>query len=155
MTQELLIVEPEVVRRSRVRREAVGRVTRRTMLPVMTAMVFLAILVPVIVEGLTMANKASVVSERSSAAGELAENKMNEILLSSTGSSATVAQTSGDFGTDWPGYRWETSQATWDQDSINTMIELNVDVYYPVQGAERSIRLTTLISGTSQETSGL
>jgi len=43
MTQELLIVEPEVVRRSRVRREAVGRVTRRTMLPVMTAMVLLAI----------------------------------------------------------------------------------------------------------------
>jgi len=126
-----------------------------TFVEVFAALVFLAILIPVIVDGLTIANKASVVSERSSIAGELAENKMNEILLSSTGTSGTVAQTSGDFGTDWPGYRWQTSQQPWDQDSVNTMIELDVDVYYPVQGAERSVRLTTLMSGTSQETSGL
>jgi Tfp pilus assembly protein PilV len=120
-----------------------------TFVEVFAAMVFLAILVPAIVEGLTIANRVSVVTERSSIAAELAENKLNEILLSSTGTSATIAQTNGDFGANWPDYHWETSQDTWDQDSVNTMIELNVDVYYPVQGKERSVRLTTLLSGTA------
>jgi type II secretory pathway pseudopilin PulG len=120
-----------------------------TFVEVFAAMVFLAILVPAIVEGLTLANRVSIVTERGSIAGELAENKLNELLLSSTGTSASVAQTNGDFGTDYPGYRWETSTDTWDQDQTNTMTELNVDVFYPVQGAERSVRLTTLVSGTT------
>jgi hypothetical protein len=125
-----------------------------TFAEVLAAMVFLAILIPTIIEGLTVANRASILSERGSVAGELAENKLNEIILSSTGTTGSVSQTSGDFGTDWPGYRWQTSQTTWDQDNINTMIQLNVDVYYPLQGKEGNVRLSTLLSGTSQS-SGL
>lgn len=121
-----------------------------TFVEVFAAMVFLAILVPAIVEGLSIANRTSVVAERGSIAGELAENKLNELLLSSTGGTAVAAQTGGDFGTDFPGYRWETTQGTWDQDTTNTMSELSVQVFYPVQGAERSLTLTTLVSGTAQ-----
>jgi type II secretory pathway pseudopilin PulG len=123
-----------------------------TFVEVFAAMVFLAILIPAIVEGLSIANRTSVVAERSSIAGELAENKLNEILLSSTGGAATAAlDSSGDFGTDWPGYRWEMSQDTWDQDTVNTMSEVSVQVFYPVQGHERSVTLATLVSGTAQE----
>jgi hypothetical protein len=120
-----------------------------TFVEVFAAMVFLAILVPAVVEGLTLANRVSIVTERGSIAGELAENKLNEILLSSTGSSSSVTKSNGDFGTDYPGYRWETSSDNWDQDNTNTMTVLNVDVYYPIQGSERSVRLTTLVSGTT------
>jgi hypothetical protein len=126
-----------------------------TFVEVFAALVFLAILVPAVVEGLSLANRTSVIAERSGIAGELAENKLNEILLSSTGSSTTASNGGGDFGTDWPGYRWETSQGTWDQDSVNTMTELNVEVFFPVQGKERSVKLTTLISGTAQNQSSL
>ncbi len=127
-----------------------------TFVEVFAAMVFLAILVPAIVESLSIANRASVIAERGAIAGELAENKLNEIVLSSTGSaSGTVAQTKGDFGTDWPGYRWETSETAWNQDAVNTMMQLNVQVYYPVQGAERSITLSTLVSGTAEVGGGL
>jgi hypothetical protein len=132
---------------SRSSRMAVGDAF--TFVEVFAALVFLAILVPAIVEGLTLANRVSIVTERGSIAGELAENKMNEILLSSTGASSSVSKSNGDFGADYPGYRWETSTDTWDQDQTNTMTELNVDVFYPVQGAERSVRLTTLVSGTT------
>jgi len=124
-----------------------------TFVEVFAALVFLAILVPAIVEGLSIANRTSVVAERSSIAGELAENKLNAILLSSTGGTATASDTGGDFGTDWPGYRWEMSQGTWDQDTVNTMSELSVEVFYPVQGRERSVTLTTLVSGTAQNQS--
>jgi len=126
-----------------------------TFAEVLAALVFLAILVPTIVEGLSIANRTSVVAERSGVAGELAENKLNEILLSSTGTSASAAKTSGDFGTDWPNYRWESTQGTWAADNVNTMTELNVEVFFPVQGKEHSVKLTTLLSGTSQNQSSL
>jgi hypothetical protein len=123
-----------------------------TFVEVFAALVFLAILVPAIVEGLGIANRASVLAERGSIAGELAENKLNEILLSSTGGAETATtDTSGDFGTDWPGYRWEMTQGAWDQDTVNTMSEVSIQVFYPMQGQERSVTLTTLVSGTDQD----
>jgi type II secretory pathway pseudopilin PulG len=121
-----------------------------TFVEVFAALVFLAILVPVIVEGLGIANRTSVVAERGAIAGELAENKLNEILLSSTNGTATDTQTSGDFGTDRPGYRWEMTQGNWDQDTVNTMSEVSIQVFYPVQGRDRSVTLTTLVSGSAQ-----
>jgi len=125
-----------------------------TFVEVFAAMVFLAILVPAIVEGLSIANRASLVAERGGIAGELAENKMNEILVATTGTNnnntgESASNTGGNFGTDWPGYRWEMTQQTWDQDSLNTMTELSVEVFYPLQGKERSVKLTTLVSGTT------
>ena len=120
-----------------------------TFVEVFAALVFLAILVPAIVEGLGIANRTSVIAERGSIAGELAENKMNEILLSSTGGNP-IEDTRGDFGTDFPGYRWEMTQGAWDQDTVNTMTQMSIEVFYPVQGRERSVTLTTLVSGTAQ-----
>lgn len=127
-----------------------GKPDAFTFVEVFAALIFLAILVPAIVEGLSIATRVSEVAERGSVAGELAENKLNELILSSTGGTATAFQTSGDFGTDWPGYRWEMSQSTWDQDSVNTMSEMSVEVFYPVRGKERNVKLTTLLSGTAQ-----
>jgi hypothetical protein len=123
-----------------------------TLAEVLAALIFLAILVPTVIEGLTLANRVSVMTERGSVAGELAENKLNEILVDGTSSGATPA-TAGDFGADWPGYRWESSEDAWDQD--NTMTQLNVVVYFPVQGQEHSFTLSTLISGTNQNQTGL
>jgi type II secretory pathway pseudopilin PulG len=126
-----------------------------TFVEVFAALVFLAILIPAIVEGLSIANRTSIVAERSTVAGELAENKLNEILLSSTGGTdvASTMGSGGDFGTDWPGYRWQMTQGTWDQDTVNTMSQLSVEVFYPVQGSERSVTLTTLVSGSGQNLS--
>jgi NitT/TauT family transport system permease protein len=43
MTQELLIADPDAANRSRVRRQTIGRLTRQAVLPVITALVLLAI----------------------------------------------------------------------------------------------------------------
>jgi type II secretory pathway pseudopilin PulG len=122
-----------------------------TFVEVFAALVFLAILVPAIVEGLGIANRTSVVAERGSIAGELAENKMNEILLSSTNGTTADTDTRGDFGTDWPGYHWQMTQGTWEQDTVNIMSQVSIQVFYPVQGQERSVTLTTLVSGTAED----
>jgi type II secretory pathway pseudopilin PulG len=121
-----------------------------TFVEILAALLFLAILVPVVTEALTIANRASVVAERSAIAGELAENKLNDIILTNAWSSS---ETQGDFGDDWPNYRWKLTQT---QRSTDAMTELKMEVFFPVQGRDRSVSLSTLasLSGTSSSSSG-
>lgn len=111
-----------------------------TFVEILAALAFLAILVPVIVSGLTVANRASIVSERSAIAAELAENKLNELLLNDAWA---TSEASGNFEPDMPGYRWEMSKGNWE---VDNMIDLRVDVLFTVQGRPHSVRLNTLVS---------
>ncbi|MDD5351136.1 MAG: type II secretion system protein [Chthoniobacteraceae bacterium] len=114
-----------------------------TFVEILAALIFLAILLPAVFEGITYANRASVIAERQAVAVELAQNKLAELTLDNTW---TSADPSGDFGPDWPGYRWESTQTTWDRDSMTV---LAVQTYFPVQGREQSITLSTLVSSTA------
>lgn len=138
-----------------------------TLVEILASLLFLAIAVPAIVGALGLASRTSEVAERESLAGNLAENKLNEMLVDNAWQSA--AQSNGDFGADFPFYRWQMSNQTWTGVSAaatpstsNTgtgspgtsgMTELSVEVFYPVQGSEHSVRLTTLVN-TSSSTTG-
>jgi len=111
-----------------------------TFVEILAALVFLAILIPAVLEGLTLANRASVQAERSALATELAQNKLSELTLNDAWA---TAETRGDFGDDWPGIRWEATQSTWDMDAMTV---LTVEVFFPVQGQERSVSLSTLVN---------
>ena len=111
-----------------------------TFAEVLAAMVFLAILVPAILEGISISSRASVLCERGATAAELAQNKLDELILDGTWASGDAG---GDFGDDWPGYRWETTQSTWDKDAMTL---LSVKVTFNVQGQERSVSLSTLVN---------
>ena len=129
-----------------------------TFVEVLAALTFLAILVPTLLGALSVSNRASVMAERSAVAGQLAENKLNELMVDNTWASA---ESRGDFGNDYPGgYRWELKQGQWDvgtagSSTLNGMTELTLDVFFTVQGHEHSIRLATLASQqtTSSSTS--
>lgn len=110
-----------------------------TFAEVLAAMFFLAILVPVIVEGLSLSNRAGVVAERTALALRLADNQLNELLLDDQWA---YAEQRGDFGDDWPGYEWTLSKLSWDED---TMVELTLEVVFSVQGREHRVRLSTLV----------
>jgi hypothetical protein len=43
------------------------------------------------------------------------------------------------------------TQGTWEQDTVNIMSQVSIQVFYPVQGQERSVTLTTLVSGTAED----
>ena len=114
-----------------------------TLVEILAALLFLALTVPAIVEALSVANRASVVAERGALAGELAQNKLNEFLVGDVWQSPPF--TSGDFEGAYPGYRWEMTTEAWTGDPVNTgMTQLNVTVFYTVQGIERNARLSTL-----------
>ena len=116
-----------------------------TFVEILAAMLFLGILMPVVIGALQVSNRAAVVSERSGVAGQLAENKLGELLL---GDAWTSAGASGDFGTDWPGYRWELTKADWEN---GAMTELQLAVVFQVQGSERDVRLSTLVNESTAQ----
>lgn len=109
-----------------------------TFVEVLAALAFLGILIPVIVSALTVSNRAAVIAERSTVAAQLAENRLSQLMLSDAW---TTSPSRGEFGEDWPGYRWELAQGDWQS---GAMTELTLSVYFPVQGQERSVQLSTL-----------
>jgi len=119
-----------------------------TFIEILAALMFLAILVPAIVGGLTLSNRISVLAERKVIAAELAENKLNEQLVGN--SWLAGSSTSGDFGQDHPGFRWELTQESWQGDTMNQMTQLSMEVFFPVQGREHSVKLTTLANPNAQ-----
>ena len=137
-----------------------------TLVEILASLLFLAIAVPAIVGAFSVASRTSEVAERSSIAGGLAENKLNEMLVDNTWQSA--AQSNGDCGADFPSYRWQMSTQTWaggtnttgtaaatpttsatGTSGASSLLELSVEVFYPVQGSERSVRLTTVVNSSA------
>ncbi len=116
-----------------------------TFVEILAAMAFLGILMPVVISALLVGSRAASVSERSTIAMQLGENRLSQMMI---GNEWTSESGRGDFGQDYPGYRWELSKAAWETSDVT---ELNLDVFYRVQGAEHEIRLTTLASETVAE----
>jgi len=111
-----------------------------TFVEVLAAMVFLGITIPVIVSALTVSNRAAVTAERGTIAAQLAENKLGELLL---GDAWSGAGGGGDFGVEYPGYRYALTKRDWES---GAMTELTLEVSYKVQGVEHSARLCTLVN---------
>ena len=124
-----------------------------TFVEILAAMLFLALVVPAIVGALGVANRASEMAERSALAGELAQNKMSELLTDNAWQ--TPAFTNGDFAGTYLGYRSEMTTENWTGDPVNTgMTALHVDVHYNIQGNDHTIRLSTLVYIPSTTTTG-
>lgn len=116
-----------------------------TFVEILAALLFLGIVMPVVIGALQVSNRSSVVSERSTVAVQLAENRLAELQLGDAWSSAG---SSGDFGADYPGYRWELTKVDWEN---GAMTELQLVVYFTVQGTEREVRLSTLVNQSLAE----
>ena len=110
-----------------------------TFAELLASMLFVAVVVPVAVQGLTIANRAGVVADRKRIAGELADNLLNEWIVTEEWRNGLRA---GDFGEGWPGYHWVLEESDWDED--DTLSVITVHVFFVVQEKEYSISLSTL-----------
>ena len=122
--------------------------TRRafTLVEVLAALAFMGLVIPVVISSLLVSNRAGLTAERSTVAVQLAENRLNELLLADAW---TTAASRGDFGQEWAGYRWQLDKTVWQP---GTMTELTLDVFFNVQGHEQHVRLATLASETAAQT---
>lgn len=116
-----------------------------TFVEILAAMLFLGILMPVVIGALQVSNRAAVLSERSAIAAQLAENELAELQLDDAWTSAS---SSGDFGEDYPDYRWELTKADWES---GTMTQLQLAVIFKVQGQDHDVRLSTLVRESETE----
>jgi type II secretory pathway pseudopilin PulG len=115
-----------------------------TLAEVLAALAFMAIVIPVAVNGLRVANLAGQVGLRKVVAARIAERVLNEFTV--TGASQTAAQ-SGTVREGVQQYRWSIRTETWNQD---TMRLVTAQVYYSVQGQDYDVRVSTLMGGSAR-----
>lgn len=118
-----------------------GKVRRAafTLVEVLAAMVFMAIVIPVVVEALHVSSMSGEYAARKAEATRVADKVLNENLTVSN------AGTSGQSGTvidNGHQYRWTLASRPWSEDS--TMQLTTAEVKFSVAGRECSVHLDTL-----------
>ncbi len=116
-----------------------------TLAEILAAMVFMAIVIPITLHGILIANHASLAAERKLNAAYLGENLLQEMIITETWLSSARQ---GDFGDQWPGYSWQLVQEDWVEDEMQL---LTMVVTYTVQQKGYEIRVSTLIDDTEYD----
>lgn len=126
-----------------------------TLPEVLATMLLLAIVLPVIMTGISLATSTGDQARRRTEASTLAQSKLDELL--GTGSWAGgVSQ--GDFGAEWPDYHWNAVVSDWPQGTGAGLEQLELHVSWQGRGGEESVVVTTLVyngvNGSTSSTSG-
>jgi type II secretory pathway pseudopilin PulG len=111
-----------------------------TLAEVLAALAFMAIVIPVAVEGLRVANRAGVVAQRKSVAARIADRVLNEALI---GGQSQSTSRNGVVQEGAQEYRWSIRYQPWPEDAMRLV---TVQVVFPVQGQDHDVQLSTLIS---------
>ena len=115
-----------------------------TLVEVLAALAFMAIVIPVAVEGLRVANLAGQVGQRKAVAARIAERALNEWIV--TGQSQ-MARQSGTVREGVVDYTWSIRTQPWNQD---TMRLVTVSTVYQAQGREYDVNLSTLLDNSTR-----
>lgn len=114
-----------------------------TLAEVLAALLFMAIVIPVAMQGLHIASRAGSVSERKALGARLAENKLNELVV--TGQWQSSAR-SGTIQEGLQEYAWRLAAEPWSEDGAMRLVTVYVTV--PVQGQDYEVKVTTLVDAT-------
>jgi type II secretory pathway pseudopilin PulG len=114
-----------------------------TLVEVLAALLFMAIVIPVAVQGLQIANRAGQVGLRKTAAAQVAERVLNELVITRQWLSGAPSGVVQDGGLQ---YRWTSRALPWNQQNVLRL--LTVEVTFPVQGREYDVRLSTVVDST-------
>jgi type II secretory pathway pseudopilin PulG len=110
-----------------------------TFIELLATVVFLGIIMPVAMESIGLCTRLGGQSRRQVEAASLARTKLTELVCSGDWS---TGEKGGDFGEDWPGYRWTATVSSW---SDSVVSQLDVTVTWQSQGRERSVTFSTLV----------
>src|SRR6266850_3853700 len=109
-----------------------------TLAEVLAALLFMAIVIPVAVQGLHIASHAGSVSERKAVGARLAERKLNELIV--TGQWQSAAQ-KGTIQEGLQNYSWRLQSEPWAEDGAMRLVTVHVNV--PVQGQDYDVHVST------------
>ena len=113
-----------------------------TLAEALAALAFLAIVIPVAVQGLQVASQAGEVAQRKGLAAQAAERLLNELVVTRQWQSASGGGTvqEGKFS-----FRWQSRSDAWLKDAMK---RVTVTVLYSVRGQDYEVRLSTLVDAT-------
>jgi prepilin-type N-terminal cleavage/methylation domain-containing protein len=118
-----------------------------TLAEVLAAMLFLAIVIPVAMQGLRIASLAGEVGQRKVVAARLGNKILNELKV--TGQLQNAGQ-SGVAKQDGLPYRWSVRSQAWTEDTTSPMTLVTLTVTYAAQGKDYDVRLSTLEPQTTR-----
>jgi len=110
-----------------------------TFIELLATVVFIGIIMPVAMRSISLCTRMGGQSRRQMEAASLARTKLTELTSSEDWK---TSEKSGDFGTDWPGYRWTAEVSNW---TDSTVSQIDLTVVWQSQGQERSVTLSTLV----------
>ena len=114
-----------------------------TLVEVLAALMFMAIVIPVAIGALRIASLAGEVAERKTAAARVADRVLNEAVV--TGNWNQSAQ-SGTVSENGRQFRWTLRNENWPvaMTSTTTLAVLTADVAFSAQGKDYSVQFSTL-----------
>jgi hypothetical protein len=119
-----------------------------TLAEVLAALLFMAIVIPVAIEGMHIASRVGTVSERKGEAARVAQRLLAENLVTTNWNQAVQG------GTLTEGQRqftWTMHSDPWNQDpSQNVIRQLSVEVKFTAQNQEYAVRMSTLVDSSQQ-----
>ena len=122
-----------------------------TFIEVLATIMMLAIVMPVAMKAVSLSTDTARNARARTEAAGLAQAKLAELIATGEWQSGVLA---GDFGSDWPQYRWNAQVGTWTppvyndngSDPGNTVNEIDLQVSWRTSGGvDRSVTLSTLV----------
>lgn len=114
-----------------------------TLIEVLAALLMMAIVIPVAMEGMSVVSRVGVLGQRKAAAMRVAERLLNELVIENqqqpqSSGSGTIA----DGDTTYP---WTMRSEPWSEDA---MLQLTVTVNFVVRGNTYEVSVSTLLPAT-------
>ena len=141
-----------VVRQARGRRVAAAR-RGFTLIEVLAALLLMEVVLPVVMNGVSISTRAAGVARHRDEASGLARAKLSELVVTGLWQNGNLA---GDFSPDWPDYRWEASIQGQVNSSVGsstqvTLQQLDLRVIWSSRSSEDSLTLSTLVYQRSSQ----
>lgn len=109
-----------------------------TLAEVLAALMFMAIVIPVAVQGLQISGRAGALAERKREAVRVAERVLNESIVTTNWNKSSLSGTVMEADRE---YRWTLRTESWSESAMQL---LSVEVTFPVQGEDHTVQLNTL-----------
>ena len=103
----------------------------------------MAIIIPVAMEGMSIASRAGVLGQRKAAAMRVAEHVLNELMVEGETVHTSSSGVTADGDTSYP---WTMRSEPWSEDA---MLQLTVVVTFTVLGSDYTVSASTLMASTS------
>lgn len=113
-----------------------------TLVEVLASLLMMAIVIPVAMEGMSIASRAGLLAQRKATAMRVAERVLNELLIEGQILQNSSSGTAVDGDTSYP---WTMRIENWSEDAMQ---QLTVAVTFVVQGNPYEVAVTTLLPAT-------